>query len=719
MKRFGRFFKLLAIAFLVLVLPLISVGTAKADTLPPSGTPSTVSADPLPTVQIDGIVWDEAIYNNTVYATGHFNYARPAGAAAGTQQTVRTNLLAFDITTGQLITSFNHTLTATDGTNTKSNTAGQALSVSPDGKRLYVGGTFQKVDGKYHSNFAAFDLTQPGAPVIASNFVGANGAVRALAATNGGVFIGGSFSKIYGQSISDYQTRTNLAAFTSSGLINPNWKPTATLSNGQQATVRAILPLPTKVVIGGSFDRLNGSAYYGSGAVDRTYGYKNLPWASQSSSYSIRYWTKDGSVTSLTTDASQSQIYLSGQAYHDTTTGIVGGTFEGRAAISPTNGSVIWQNDCYGDTYDAIPIGQVLYSVGHAHDCSALYGPYSTGFPESDTRPPYHALAETTYKTGTNNHPTTNHGYGDYAGMPDSTQLDWYPSLNLGTVSGQSQAAWAITGNSSYITLGGEFTVAGNTKQQGLVRYAIASKAPNKVGPVPYTGAALSSSVADGNGNITIAINTTYDLDNAILRYHLYRNGVSTPICELSFDTRAWSEPVFTCGDGGFAPGATASYYVVVTDPYNNQINVPGPSAVSRQQHTQQTKPKAQPAGSVAVDDDSTAIVYTGSWVNSLKRGRGDLNDGVHFTQKDGDSATFTFSGSAFSLLTETSNLRGNMAISIDGGPAVTVNAYTKAPATSQVKIFSKSGLSGATHTVKITKLSGSYMVIDGFVIGH
>ncbi len=57
-------------------------------------TPDMMSADRLPTVQIDGVVWSQAVVGNTVYAGGRFNNARPAGAAAGTNLTARANLLA-------------------------------------------------------------------------------------------------------------------------------------------------------------------------------------------------------------------------------------------------------------------------------------------------------------------------------------------------------------------------------------------------------------------------------------------------------------------------------------------------------------------------------------------------------------------------------------------------------------------------------------------------
>ena len=89
------------------LLGLAVPGTAAADTRPvPAGQPATVAADALPTVQVDGVVWAQVVVGDTVYAAGRFSTARPAGAAAGTQETVRNNLLAYDIRTGALITSF-------------------------------------------------------------------------------------------------------------------------------------------------------------------------------------------------------------------------------------------------------------------------------------------------------------------------------------------------------------------------------------------------------------------------------------------------------------------------------------------------------------------------------------------------------------------------------------------------------------------------------------
>ena len=97
-------------------------GAGPAAAATPSGLPPIaqrsaqgVTADGLPTVQIDGVVWSVAVVGNTVYAGGSFANARPAGAAPGTSLTPRSNLLSFDLTTGNLNTSFAPSLNAAGG----------------------------------------------------------------------------------------------------------------------------------------------------------------------------------------------------------------------------------------------------------------------------------------------------------------------------------------------------------------------------------------------------------------------------------------------------------------------------------------------------------------------------------------------------------------------------------------------------------------------------
>ena len=94
------------LAYSTVQLPML----AYADTAPPNPadpkTPVSVSADPLPTVQINGVAWTQRVIGNTVYVGGKFTTARPAGAAPGVNTVTRTNLLAYDIRTGVLINTW-------------------------------------------------------------------------------------------------------------------------------------------------------------------------------------------------------------------------------------------------------------------------------------------------------------------------------------------------------------------------------------------------------------------------------------------------------------------------------------------------------------------------------------------------------------------------------------------------------------------------------------
>ena len=118
------------------------------------------------------MVWSQAIVGNTVYVGGSFANARPAGAAAGTNQTPRSNLLAYDLTTGVLITSF----APVDERPVLS------VAASPDGSRVYIAGEFTSVNGVTRNRVAAFN-TATGA-LITTFTPNIGGRVKTIVATN-------------------------------------------------------------------------------------------------------------------------------------------------------------------------------------------------------------------------------------------------------------------------------------------------------------------------------------------------------------------------------------------------------------------------------------------------------------------------------------------------------------------------------------------------------
>ena len=199
--------------------------------------PTTVTGDPLPTVQVNGVVWSQTVVGTTVYAAGNFTSARPAGSAPGTDEVPRTHLLAYDIRTGVLDPSFAPVLN------------GQALSIaaSPDGSRIYVVGDFTSVNGAGRWRVAAFS-TATGS-LVGAFAPNAGTTVRAVAATNTAVFLGGDFLTM------NNTARPYIAAVAASnGALLP-------FNPAPDAPVNALTmnPSASSVVVGGRFTVIGGA----------------------------------------------------------------------------------------------------------------------------------------------------------------------------------------------------------------------------------------------------------------------------------------------------------------------------------------------------------------------------------------------------------------------------------------------------------------------------
>lgn len=436
------------------------------------------SATALPTVQVDGVVWSQVIVGNRVYATGMFSNARPAGAAAGTSLTPRSNILAYDLTTGALISSWAPSL----------NAQGLGIAASADGSRIYVGGDFTAVDGVTRNRLVALDATT--GAVVAAFRPGVNGSVRSLQVVGDVVYAGGLFTSTGGVA------RGRLAAFSASNGALLNWAPVANLG------VRAVLALPAQnsVVVGGSFTTVNAVPNPGTAAVDATTG-AALAWPANR--VVVNGGSANEGISSLSTDGSR--VYATGFRFGNNL--YLAGHLEGSYAADPS-GNLLWVNGCRGDQYSVYSDGNDIYEVGHAHDCS-----YLGGFPNSST---YHrAISFTTTAQ------TTNRG-GEFNGQPAPRLTSWQPTLNAGAITGQEQGPWHITGNGQYLVLGGEFTAVNGVQQQGLVRFAISAPGQNTVvgqdsfsrnatgtwGRADlgggWTGGSAATDVVDGSGRIIV-----------------------------------------------------------------------------------------------------------------------------------------------------------------------------------------------------------------------
>ncbi len=521
----------LASAAALVASVMVGAGGATADTAPPStSTPKTVAADALPTVQINGVVWAQVIVGNTVYVGGEFTKARPAGAAPGVSEVTRNNMLAYNLTTG-VMTSFNPNV----------NAAVRALAVSTDGTRVYAGGNFTSVGGVSRQRVAAFDAVS--GSLISSWAPTLNGNVKAIGVSSSKVFVGGSFSSASGQS------RRNIAAFsTSSGSVQ-TWK--GSFGSGSVSAL-AVSPDGAKVVIGGSFLSYNGGTNpgYGLAMTDSSTG-ASLPMKANSL---IRNAGSNGAILSLT--GSSQGIFGAGYDFGE------GANFEGAFRASWTDGTIIWLEDCHGDTYSVVPLTDVVYTTGHPHFCGNI-----GGYPETSPRQYYRTLTFTMNATQTVKRNTTGNYY-NFEGSPAPTLLHYYPYINAGTYTGQSQGPWHVTANSDYVLYGGEFTIVNNKRQQGLVRFPASSIAPNDEGPRVSGAEFVPTLTTPAAGTVKVSWKANYDRDNEKLTYQVLRNGVV--VATVTGLSSEWKRPTMSWTDTGRTRGTSYSYQLKAIDPFGN-----------------------------------------------------------------------------------------------------------------------------------------------------
>src|SRR5215218_8819378 len=180
---------------LVLVSAAVLVGLVaqpgSAVNVPQAAVVSSNPADWTPHV-LDGKVAAIVQVGNKIVAGGQFT--KVASAAAPTTAIARSNLFAFDATTGAIDTAFAPVLDAQV----------ESLAVAPDGLHVFAGGSFTKIDGVAQKSLVKLRLSD-GVRITA--FKGkTNARVKDMAVSGGRLYIGGTFKTVNGV------TRTALAA---------------------------------------------------------------------------------------------------------------------------------------------------------------------------------------------------------------------------------------------------------------------------------------------------------------------------------------------------------------------------------------------------------------------------------------------------------------------------------------------------------------------------
>ena len=513
------------------------------------------TAAPLPTVQIDGVAWGQLVVGDVVYVVGSFNSARPAGAPAGQQEVPRSNILAYDLTTGELIKDFAPTL----------NGAGRSLALSEDGKTLYVAGEFDRVNDEWHSRLAAFDISQGHGTLISSFQPVFSTTVKDIAVAGDTLYVGGYFTKV------NKQQRTRLAALKASTGELLDWTASAEGPNAQVYAIE-VSPDHSKVVIGGSFSSVNGSSRpgYGMALLDASTG-EVLPMP------------VNDTVRTAGEKAAIFDIAVDDAGFYATAYSAVGRLDEANLEGSfkaDWNGNLIWLEPCHGDTYGIAPTKDTVYTVGHAHSCETIYGFPNMPEVRKDGQHPLYvrAMAFTNSPDITIRHQGVADGYQDWStsGLKSPTIIGWYPDLEAGKFTKTSQAAYKVDVTDSYVLMVGEFIEADGKVQQGIVRYPRRAGQPT----LPPEGKAenlAAKAEVTTSGSVKVSFTATWDRDDPTLTYSLYRDNETTPVATEKISDTRWALNDHSLEDTTCSAGEH-TYRLVVSDPSGNTITAQMPS---------------------------------------------------------------------------------------------------------------------------------------------
>jgi hypothetical protein len=270
-------------------------------------------------------------------------------------------LAAMDVSTGapQAGSGFNTPANAPDG-------PVFALAVSPDGRRLYVGGAFKNIGGHPAKNLAALDLAT-GAFDPTFSPPEPNAYVRAMSVANGRLYIGGAFTSLGGAARTevaalDAQTGALVDAFNPpqdyGGFFSGHGGTPTEDPAGSPPTLGNVRDLAltgdgSMLMVGGDFLHFGTTPqadpkhqHGGLVALDPNTG-ALTPWQPVNSrpTFGLTAWVGDGGKTIFAAE------------------GGAGGVVE---AFRPGGSSTpVWVGHVDGDATDVVATAKKVYLVGH------------------------------------------------------------------------------------------------------------------------------------------------------------------------------------------------------------------------------------------------------------------------------------------------------------------------------------------------------------------
>ena len=298
---------------------------------------------------LDGKVEAIAQIGSTVYLGGSFTQVQDA---AGDPAVSRSNVVAFDATTGEISTTF---APVVDGEVT-------ALAAAADGRSIYVGGFFSTVNGAKIRKLARLSVSD-GSPVAGFKAAALDGAVKDLRLLGGRLWVAGTFATVGGQAQPALATMD-----AATGAFDPymSLQLGAPYRGGVlQVAKEDITGDGSRLVAIGNFGTVNGSSRPQLALLDLTGP------AAQLADWSTQMYAPD-CASAFDTYMRDVDFAPDGSFFVVSTTGAYGGStspcdstmrWETRATgtVSPT-----WVDYTGGDTTYAVAVtGGAVYVGGH------------------------------------------------------------------------------------------------------------------------------------------------------------------------------------------------------------------------------------------------------------------------------------------------------------------------------------------------------------------
>ncbi len=217
--------------------------------------------------RVEAIVYGRGASGGRVFIGGDFTAMQPPASSGGSNVT-RLHLAALRSKRGTLITSWRVPVRSAAGDARVS-----ALTLSPNGKVLYVGGRFDRIGRKARSNVAALNAST--GRVLRWHPSASRGVHAIVAARSGVVYLGGTFASVNGA------PRQRLAAVrASTGAVVQGWAPSVAQVAGScpprcAVEVNALMLSADgdALYVGGSFAHVDAANRNSAAAVSTSTGH--------------------------------------------------------------------------------------------------------------------------------------------------------------------------------------------------------------------------------------------------------------------------------------------------------------------------------------------------------------------------------------------------------------------------------------------------------------